>query len=190
VRNFFVAAATPLLVTSGIIGFVLLLVLVCAPNMARSYPQNYILLFAFTFCQSISVGGVCAITAVESSKSIVLMAALATSIVVVGLTLFAFQTKYDFTSLVGVMWIVLLGFIAFGLIRMFFPHNKWTEVAYSSMGAMIFGVYLIIDTQLLIGRGKIHIDEEDYILGALLLYIDIINLFLHILKLLSELNRN
>jgi len=187
-----VASAAPLLILAAIIGFVILIVLVCAPNMAKSYPQNYILLFAFTFCQAISIGGVCAITATRdpNGASIVLMAALATSVVVIGLTLFSFQTSYDFTSLVGVMWIFLLGLISFGLIKMFFPYNKWPEVAYSALGAMIFAAYLVIDTQLLIGRGKVRIDEEDYILGALLLYIDIINLFLYILKLLSHLNRN
>jgi len=118
------------------------------------------------------------------------MAAVATGVIVLGLTLFAFQTKHDFTSLTGIMWILLLGLMAFGLIRLLFPHNKWTEVAYSSMGAMVFGVYIVIDTQLLISRGKVRIDEEDYILAALTLYIDVINLFLHLLHLLAELNRS
>jgi hypothetical protein len=53
----------------------------------------------------------------------------------------------------------------------------------------IFGIYVIVDTQMIMGSHKYGITMDDYILGALILYIDIIQLFLYILRLLSESRR-
>lgn len=58
---------------------------------------------------------------------------------------------------------------------------------YASLGAGLFSMYLIFDTQLMLGgKHKFAISPEDYILAALNIYIDIINLFLMILRLVSS----
>jgi len=54
-------------------------------------------------------------------------------------------------------------------------------------GAVLYGFYLIYDTQILIGGKKKELSMDDYILGAMLLYMDIIALFLRILKILNKL---
>ena len=54
------------------------------------------------------------------------------------------------------------------------------------MGVILFGIYLVIDTALILQGGKYGLTIDDYILGALILYIDIINLFLFILRLLRR----
>jgi FtsH-binding integral membrane protein len=51
---------------------------------------------------------------------------------------------------------------------------------------ILFGFYLIYDIQLLAGGGAYELNSDDYILGALLLYIDIITIFLHILKIIGS----
>ena len=55
-----------------------------------------------------------------------------------------------------------------------------------TLGAIVFGIYIIIDTQLIMGNGKYQITMDDYILAALVIYIDIIQIFLYILRLLSR----
>ena len=58
------------------------------------------------------------------------------------------------------------------------------------MAICLFGIYLIYDTQLILGNKENSIDLDDYILGAFMLYTDIVNLFLQILQLLQLLNGN
>lgn len=63
-------------------------------GFGRKVPQNYIVLFAFTFFESIVVATICAQV---NSPFIVLTAALLTSILVLSLTAYAWYTKDDFT---------------------------------------------------------------------------------------------
>jgi len=62
--------------------------------------------------------------------------------------------------------------------------------AYSAAGAALFGMYLVMDTQLMLGgKHKYSLSPEDYVFAALNLYLDIVNLFLYILSMLNN-NRN
>jgi len=53
---------------------------------------------------------------------------------------------------------------------------------YSTSGAVIFSIYVLIDIQLI----KERCDQEDYILASITLYIDLMQLFMHILQALGE----
>jgi FtsH-binding integral membrane protein len=50
-------------------------------------------------------------------------------------------------------------------------------------GAFIFSAYIIYDTQMIMK----HLSAEEYVIGVINLYMDIINLFVKILKLLNTL---
>jgi FtsH-binding integral membrane protein len=54
----------------------------------------------------------------------------------------------------------------------------------------LFAGYVLYDTQLIIGNKSNKFTEEDYILAAMNLYLDIINIFLEILKLLELIRGN
>lgn len=164
-----------------ILSFVMVITISCFRNVARTYPTNYLLLFIFTLCQSLIVGNITA----KTDPYIVTQATLCTVIVVVGLTIFASQTKYDFTSCYGLLLSLLLSLIVFGFLTMCFRQNRLMVNLYCCLGTLLFSVYLIADTQLIIGRGKLRLTEDDYIIAAMMLYIDIINLFLELLKLFS-----
>lgn len=57
---------------------------------------------------------------------------------------------------------------------------------YCALGAAVFGIYLVIDTQLIFGGGRYSLSMDDYVAGALILYIDIVQIFLYILQLLGN----
>lgn len=108
-----------------------------------------------------------------------------TAAVCLGLTLFAFQTKWDFTVMGGVLFVALIVFMIFGIVAIFLPGKTMTLV-YSSLGALLFSFYLIYDTQLIIGgKHKYSISPEEYIFAALNLYLDVINIFIYILSILG-----
>ncbi|KAL3243162.1 hypothetical protein MRX96_002393 [Rhipicephalus microplus] len=53
---------------------------------------------------------------------------------------------------------------------------------------LLFLFYIVMDTQLIVGGAKrqCSLSPEDYIAGALMLYLDAINLFLFILQILNQ----
>lgn len=148
---------------------------------ARSYPVNLYLLAGFTLCEAYMVG--LATAFVETG--IVVEALLLTFIIFIGLTLFAFQTKYDFTQWQGIVGIGLWTLIGWGFVMMFFPgHSKGMDLVYSGFGALLFCVYVLIDTQRIMKTA--HLDDE--VIATITLYLDLLNLFLYILRILQ--NRN
>eukprot|EP00922_Rhytidocystis_sp_ex-Travisia-forbesii_P019094 GHVS01028330.1.p1 GENE.GHVS01028330.1~~GHVS01028330.1.p1 ORF type:complete len:250 (-),score=15.20 GHVS01028330.1:152-901(-) len=175
-----------LVISCAVIFLIISIVLSCCQSVARSFPKNYILLFLFTCCLSVMVGA----TTAATNPYIVTQAALCTVVVTLGLTLFAFQSKYDFTSWYGALLCITIAFVVFGILTLFFRQNKWMDIIYCSIGAFLFSVYIILDTQLIIGRGKLSLSEDDYIVAAMMLYLDIINLFLYIMRLLERTQNN
>ena len=54
------------------------------------------------------------------------------------------------------------------------------------LGAIVFSCFIVFDTYLLIHK----LSPEEYIVAAINLYLDIINLFLEILKILDAMKKN
>lgn len=47
--------------------------------------------------------------------------------------------------------------------------------------------YLVVDTQMIIGgSNKVQISPEEYVMAAITLYVDIINIFMYILQILQS----
>ena len=161
----------------GAIGFMLLTFW-----KRKSYPTNMIFLGAFTAMEAYSIS---VITSFYESR-IVIEALVITLAIFVALTLFACQTKYDFTSwipyLFGALWLVII----FGFMAAFFPRNSTTELVYGGVVAVIFSGYILVDTQLVMRH--YHVEEE--IAASISLYLDILNLFLAILRILNSQNNN
>lgn len=161
--------------------FIILIVLACCEGVARSYPLNMILLIIFTILESCIVGAISSVY----DTSTVLIAVGITAIVVIAITVFAFQTKIDFTGMGIYLFVFSIVLLVFGIIAMIM-RTKVLQIIYAALGAMLFSFYLIFDTQLMLGgKHKYSISPEDYIMAALNLYIDIINLFLMILRLVG-----
>jgi FtsH-binding integral membrane protein len=166
----------------AIAAIVLTCVLVCIPSVARAVPSNYILMFIFTFCEAWVVAYVCA--AIGDAQT-VLMAAFMTAGIVVGLTLYAITTKTDFTFCGGSIFIIAAAMIMFSILSIIF--GATFNLVYCTLGVILFGFYLVFDTQLIVGgKRNATISKEDYILAAMMLYLDIINIFLYILRILSN----
>lgn len=52
--------------------------------------------------------------------------------------------------------------------------------------AAVYSIYLIIDTQLIFGGKNYELSLDNYIMGAAILYIDIVQIFLQFLKILGD----
>lgn len=60
-------------------------------------------------------------------------------------------------------------------------NNRGALVAYSTGGIVVYGIYVIADLKIIADK----LDIDDYILGAITLYMDLITLFIHILRILG-----
>ncbi|XP_072019961.1 protein lifeguard 1-like isoform X2 [Amphiura filiformis] len=164
------------------ITFVIIIALSCGGNLRRKFPVNLIALLIFTVCEGVLLGIVC----LTYNTNAVLIAAGITGIMVIALTIFAFQTKIDFTMLSGILFVLLIGLIIFGIFALIFQ-NDILNIVYASLGAIIFSVYLVFDTQMMLGGShKYSLSPEEYIFAALNLYVDIVQLFLYILMLVGR----
>ena len=116
----------------------------------------------------------------------VLIAIGITLLITVGVTIFAMQTKYDFTQ--NCMLVaVCLGFALIGFgIACIFVRNNIMQAVYGGLGALLMALFLAIDTQLILGNKRFAFNPEDYVLATLQLYLDICQLFLYLLTLLGS----
>ncbi|KAJ8686980.1 hypothetical protein QAD02_022774 [Eretmocerus hayati] len=169
-----------------IVTVVIIIAMACCTNVRRTAPMNYIFLFIFTLAESVLVGFISS----YHEQQYVLMAVGITFVIVVSLTLFAFQTKYDFTGAGTYLFIAVIVLMIAGILMMFFPSKIGTLVL-SSFGALLFSFYLVYDTQMMLGGNhKYALSPEEYIFAALNIYMDIINIFLYILSILETSNRD
>merc|ERR1719162_2153193 len=167
--------------------------LACNPPLAREVPINYVILFFFTLAESVMVGFICSTYTVPS----VLIVTAVTAFVVIGLSLFACQTSFDFTGagpyLICALFVLMgIGFcLAIGSMLGFAgdPAFKALNILYAGIGALLFSFYIVFDTQLIVGgkhENSAEFEIDDYCLAAISLYLDILNLFTMLLTLLGE----
>ncbi|CAF1396162.1 unnamed protein product [Rotaria sp. Silwood1] len=166
---------------SYIVFLVIYCVLICSQRAARRFPLNLILLDILTLSMSYMMGMISAYYKIES----VLIAVGITVFVCLGITLFSFQTKYDFTSCFGVLLVISLIFLAFGIVCIF-TYSRILYTIYAGLGALVFSIFLAVDTRLLIGGKQHEISAEDHVFASLMLYIDVLYIFIYILSLLGN----
>ena len=153
----------------------------CFPKIYQSIPSNYLVLTVFTLSYSWIIA---AFTCLYTFRS-VMTALFLTFITVLALTIYAWRTKEDYTISAGtkIVSIVLLiaSFLLLTILGVPFFHLLIT-----SLLLVLFSIYLIYDTQLLCGKGRVKLSEDDYILAAINIYLDVILLFTKVLSILGE----
>eukprot|EP00112_Aurelia_sp_Birch-Aquarium-sp1_P010173 Seg2186.3 transcript_id=Seg2186.3/GoldUCD/mRNA.D3Y31 product="Protein lifeguard 4" protein_id=Seg2186.3/GoldUCD/D3Y31 len=163
-------------------GVVMSLVLIVALMVKRKEtPTNFYLLAAFTLCEAYTIGTV--VTFFD--QFVVLQAFILTVGTTIALTVYTFQSKKDFStwgaSLFNILWILVLA----GFMQILMP-SEILHLGIAVAGAVIFSCFIVFDTHMLIHK----LSPEEYIVAAINLYLDILNLFLEILKILDAMKRN
>jgi len=175
------------LIASMVGTFACIIVLACVPGFSRKTPGNFIFLGIFTALEGIMLGT----TASYFDVDAVLMAVGATAAVTLGLTIFAFQTKIDFTACGGLIICLLMILLFNGLFFICYDPDGYVQIGYSALGAFIMSLVIVFDTQMMIGgKHKYAISSEEYIFAALNLYLDIIRLFLYLLQIFGKSNND
>lgn len=147
------------------------------------HPLNLALLGGFTVCISYTAGVVCALHYASGYGYLILQALVLTAAVFVSLTAYVLISKKDFSFLGGILFSALFILIIWSCLNAFFDFGVGGRAVFSLLGALVFVGYILYDTSLLLH----HLGPDDYIIAAVTLYLDIINLFLYLLELLRML---
>lgn len=109
------------------------------------------------------------------------MAGALTGLIFVGISAFAWFTKKDFNFLGAGLTVALLGAIGGSLLNAFFFHAPWAHMLIAWAILIIASGFVLYDTQNIMKR----LPEDMAAFGALMLLIDIWNIFIALLSILS-----
>ncbi|XP_047227385.1 protein lifeguard 3-like [Girardinichthys multiradiatus] len=156
-------------------------ILICCKEPRRRFPLNLVLLGVFTIALSFMAGSV---SSYYQTKAVIIAMGI-TAIVCIAVTVFCFQTKVDFTSCGSLLCIAAVLLMIIGIVSaivLSFKYVPWLHMLYAAIGAIVYTLFLVYNTQLLIGNRELAISPEEYIYGALSLYVDIVHIFLFIIQ--------
>eukprot|EP00929_Paragymnodinium_shiwhaense_P122024 TRINITY_DN94538_c0_g1_i1.p1 TRINITY_DN94538_c0_g1~~TRINITY_DN94538_c0_g1_i1.p1 ORF type:complete len:249 (-),score=46.39 TRINITY_DN94538_c0_g1_i1:351-1097(-) len=146
------------------------------------YPSNYIWLSVLTTGVAMDVGFVCAAFQAAGLGHIILQALVMTLMIFAFLTGFVITSKKDFSYMGGFLAASLLSLVLTGFAGFFFP-SLVDNYLYIAAGSLIFCGYMIYDTW----RVANTMSVDDYIPATVELYLDIINMFLYLVRLIKKL---
>ena len=173
-----------LIIFSSFMFLFLFLCLACCRGLSRKVPYNYLFLTAITLCEAIS----CSIASSIYSFQIVALALILTIVATLTITFYACTTKKDFSTWRVGLYCIFMQMVTFGMIAVLFKIRALYSF-YTFCSTIIVGIYLIYDTQLIMGKLGVGYSVDDYIFATLEIYMDIIRLFLLILRILGNSSR-
>jgi len=163
-----------------IFGFELFMLFV-GLGMTRNKPGlNMAALFVFTFTTGVSLVPLLASLIGAGNGAMIGNAFLMTSVLFGSLSLFAINSKTDFSSWGKPLFIVLIVVIIASLVNAFLLHSPIMHIVITAGILLLFGIFTIYDTQN-IANGA-YDSEVD---AAISLYLDFLNMFTAILQLLG-----
>lgn len=164
----------------------LILCTLCNEDLLRKYPTNIYTYTISTVCTSYMIATVCVLT----NPMIVVQALSGTVIISSTLTVFAIQTKYDYSPwTAGLLCCTIL--VIFGSIMTSALDIEILDMIFVIGGLIIFMLWVIIDVQMIVGNSHIRykFDKDDYVLAAMCLYLDVINIFIKLIQLFQYIDK-
>jgi modulator of FtsH protease len=142
---------------------------------------NLVLLYAFAFSSGLLVGPVVASYISAGAGSVVLEAVAITGVMTAGLSAYALTTKRDLSGIAPYLFMALLGLFVTMIVNIFVGGNA-LSVLIGWVGAFVFSGLLIVNVQ----RAKYAPDTMgNAVILTLGIYLNIVNLFLMILRILQ-----
>jgi len=163
-----------------IFGFVMLMVFV-GFNVTRKNPLLHLVaLFVFTFALGVMIVPLLAMIIGQGNGALIGNAFLMTSVLFGALSLFAINSKSDFSSWGKPLFITMIVIFVASLVNYFFLHSPIMHIVVTAGILLLFSLFTIYDTQN-IANGA----YDSPIDAAVSLFLDFFNMFTSILQLLG-----
>ena len=177
------AIATPAVLELAVAHpFIILLLSIGAllgTNLVQAQPLKLAWLAFFVTLMGISLAPVMLMYNTRA-PGVISQAALLTGSTFTVLTLYALLSRRDFSQLGGFLTVGLWVLLATSLLNMFF-HNETASLWLAGVTVFLFSGFIVYDTSKLKG----NLGPNDYITATVSLYLDVLNLFMALLRILS-----
>jgi modulator of FtsH protease len=156
------------------------LVMLFVVNATANSGKGLIATFVFTALMGAALGPMLsAYLALPNGPELVMQALGGTALVFFGLSAYALTSRKDFSFLGGFLMVGLLVIVVASIANIFFQVPA-ASLAISAAAVFIMSGLILFDTSRIIHGG-----ETNYIRATVALYLDIYNLFVHLLHLLG-----
>ncbi|MBV9119523.1 MAG: Bax inhibitor-1/YccA family protein [Chloroflexi bacterium] len=145
-------------------------------------PANLILLYAFATFEGMLLGPVLDSYLAQGMGNIVLDAAAGTAAVTFLAGSFGYTTRRNVSGIGGILFVALIGIVVASIVGLFL-HLPGLYLIISMAAVAIFSGYIIYDFNRLAKSGVAT--EGDAVMFAVSLYLDMINIFVSLLNILS-----
>ncbi|KAJ8904390.1 hypothetical protein NDN08_000909 [Rhodosorus marinus] len=147
----------------------------------HKHPQNLVWLGIFTVIMSFFVGTICATYADNGYGSAIAYSFVSTLAIFITITAYCWWSKKDFSFLYGFIIAffiaIVIAFIVIWFVDLFGDLSRWAWFGIQIAGALLVTAVLLFDCSQIVNKYPV----DEYIQGAISLYVDFINLFLCLL---------
>ncbi len=172
---------------AGLLGIGLLIALGMTPNEPKKQVLRLGFLSGFAFCTGLGLGPLLD-NVIQIDPSIVPTAFLATCLIFVCFTLSSLWAKErSYLYLGGILMSCMTTMFFLGLANIFFQSSLIYKVQLYG-GLLLFSVFILYDTQLIIAKKKNG--DNDFIWHSVDLFLDFINIFRRLLIILADKKEN
>jgi len=154
--------------------------LLFAVTKVRNSPMALPMVFAFTgFFGYILGPTINAYLSIPNGTEIVTTSLALTATIFLSLSAYALTSRKDFSFMGGFLFVGLIVIVLASIAGIFFS-VPGMQLAISAAAVLIFSGYILYDTSQIIHGG-----QTNYVMATVSLYLDIVNLFMHLLHLVS-----
>lgn len=159
-----------------------LVMIIAAMFLQRRRSIGYGFVYSFTFISGITLYPYIASYTMTYGPGLVLQALLVTAGAFLISAIVASRTSLDFSFLGGFLFVGLMAILLMGIVSLFTGFSTVASLIYSLIGIGVFIGYILYDVNRIARQG---IAEQNIPWVVLTLYLDIVNLFLFILRLMG-----
>ncbi|MBV6522257.1 MAG: Inner membrane protein YbhL [Gemmatimonadaceae bacterium] len=153
--------------------------LLAAMSFRDAFPANIGLVFLFTFIEGVAISPIIYVMGREQ-PGVIAQAGFLTAASFFGLTAYAWLSRRDFSAWGSFFFVGLIVLVITSLLNLFFQ-NQTASLWIAGATVLVFSGLLIYDTW----RLKNVFGPNDYVIAAVTIYLDLLNMFMAILTLLG-----
>jgi FtsH-binding integral membrane protein len=187
--GFYLAGTNPELFANPVIFYgaiiVELIMAFTAHKWSRALPMGYLVFAGFALLSGFTMVPILAVAGATGGAIMIVKALFASVCVFAAAGLYGWVTKTNLLGMGGFLFMALIGLIAVSVLGIFFPWGNTMELVVSGGAILLFSGFVMYDIQVLQ-----RTNLANPILGAIMLYISFINIFVSILRFMLAFGRD
>lgn len=164
----------------------LIMIIAAVVIRIRGKHIGYGFLYAFTGISGITLYPVIMYYGAQIGANLVSASFLATAGIFAALAFYAYRSERDFSYLLGFLFAGTIGLIVMGVVSFFVDFGGTMNLVWAIGGILIFSGWILYD----VSRYRYGVEAKEVPYVVLNLYLDIVNLFLYILRFVAAITGN